>query len=1829
MTATTISLTDYEIGELIHQSDRILVYRGLRKADSQPVVIKLMRNDYPSSNELVQFRNQYTITKNLDIEGIVKPHALERYGNGYALIMEDFGGISLEAAIDNSELATDWLSISQFLNIAIQLADILHDLYHNRVIHKDIKPANILIHPQTRQVKLIDFSISSLLPKETQTLQTPKGLEGTLAYLSPEQTGRMNRGIDYRSDFYSLGVTFYELLSGKLPFESDDPLELVYCHIAKMPLALNREEIPAVVADIVMKLMAKNAEDRYQSALGLKSDLETCLNLWQEIGKIESFALAERDRCDRFLIPEKLYGREPEVQTLLAAFLRVASVKENPVANPPQSPRGDRKEVGRAEMMLVAGFSGIGKTAVINEVHKPIVEKRGYFIRGKFDQFNRNVPFFGFVQAFQDLMGQLLGESDADLADWKAKILEAAGKNGRVLVNAIPELERIIGKQPPVLELDGSAAQTRFNLLFQKFIAIFTTPEHPLVIFLDDLQWADSASLNLMNVLMGDRDRGHLLLLGAYRDNEVFPAHPLILQLDELKKNRAVLSTITLEALAPHHINQLVADTLGCSEALAQPLTELVYQKTRGNPFFTTQFLKGLHQDGLIAFNLNSGCWECDLVRVRSAALTDDVVEFMAKRLQQLPAATQTTLKLAACIGNQFDLATLAVVSEESEERVAARIWSALQDGLILPMSDAYKFYLGGVEATRDRTVTATYRFLHDRVQQAAYSLISADRKQSTHLTIGKLIFKNTPTAKLDDAIFSIIVHLNRGGELLSDRREKKELAHLNLMAGRKAIHSTAYAAALEYLSVGLKLLPESCWTEDYKLALSLHEQLALAHYLNGNFSDTECCVQTVLERARTRLDSVKVCEIKIQALISQHKLKESVSTALDFLEAFDIEFPKNPTSDDVRQALEALKTNLAAANLSAGNLLNLPRNQDPVSLAISRILTRLYPALYFTNPTLLVLALFRAVELAIRHGNDVMIPYAYTGCGFILCTNFNDFDLGFQFGQLAIDVLNKLDAKEMKGRVFEVFYGHIKAWKSHLKETIDPLLAGYQSALEVGDLEYAGYNATLYCYHSYFAGVELSNVAATMATYHTTTGETLKHAKALYWQAIFYESILNLQGKTGNTCRLLGTICNEDRLLPIFREQDDYTLLNTIYLNKLILSYLFEDYSAGIEWAVLAEENIHGVAGLYTIPIFYWYDSLARMAYFPEADRAEQLVFLEKVASNQERFKQWMHYAPMNYTHKFNLVEAERYRVAGQKLEAIDLYDRAIAGAKENDYIQEEALANELAAKFYLNWGKEKVAAGYMQEAYYCYYRWGANAKIADLEKRYSHLLAPILERQKPTLNSGATILTSTTGTISQTTAGTGELLDLATLMKASRTLSEDISLEGAIANLMEVAKENAGAETIALMLLQEQVLMLVAKVAVEETLKLNPIPVENSNAVPLSIVNKVKHGQQPLLLENASQEAIFAGDPYIRQHQPQSILCLPLIVRAASLKENRGQPIGILYLENNRVAGAFTSDRAAVLNLLCSQAAISLENARLYRRSQQTTGDLQQALTELQQAQLQLVQNEKMATLGNLVAGVAHEINNPLGCVGGNVKILQDYLADLFVILEGYRQEFPNPSSQLAEEIAQLDLDFLLEDIPKTITSMQEGVKRLRNISKSLRIFSRTDTDVKTEFNLHDGIDSTLLILEYRLKGNAKRPAIEIIKNYGDLPDIKCYAGQLNQVFMNLLTNAIDALEETNQEKSFAAIETEPNRLTIRTELSADRQNAIVGIADNGTGMPNEVKAKIFEQGFTTKGVGKGTGLGMAIARQIVEEKHGGAIACLSELGKGSEFTISLPLD
>ncbi|MEG5000309.1 AAA family ATPase [Microcoleus sp. B4-D4] len=1513
-----IKLPGIKVLAQIYESDNSIVYRGIREQDNQPLILKVLKEDYPAPAELVRYQQEYEITRSFDCQGVIKAHEIRRHNNTLVMLLEDFGGESLEEILKKRQF-----TLLEFLKIAIQITESLSIIHQSNIIHKDINLSNIVFNFQAKQLKIIDFGLSTILSRENTALKNPNVLEGTLAYISPEQTGRMNRAIDYRTDFYSLGVTFYKILTNQLPFDATDAMELVHCHIARQPVSPHRvnPEIPLVVSEIVMKLMAKTAEERYQNALGIRNDLALCLKQLEADERIEHFFVGQQDISDKFQIPQKLYGRSTQIETLLSAFDRITN--------------------DTSQLMLVAGYSGIGKSVLVQEIYKPITERRGYYISGKFDQFQRNIPYSAIVIAFRELVQQLLTETSEQLQVWHDKVVSTLGTNGQIIIDVIPEVELIIGKQPAVLELAAAESQNRFNLVFQNFIQVFCQAEHPLVIFLDDLQWADSATLKLMQLMMTDVDTKNILLIGAYRDNEVSAAHPLKITLSEIQKTGATVNSILLSPLDLTCINQLIADTLKCDAQRAKPLAELLLTKTQGNPFFLKEFLQSLYTENLLDFDLLSGSWQWNLEQIQAQNITDNVVELMTQKIQKLPELTQEILKTAACIGNQFDLKILSIVGEKPQKETANELWSAVREGLIVPVGDDYKFLQTDLNPDQFKVA---YRFVHDRIQQAAYSLIPSHRKQASHLQIGQLLLNNTPLQQQEEKIFDIVNQLNFGSNLLESQQKRDELAKLNLIAGKKAKASAAYQPALTYLTVGLELLNplqcsqssggsegESSWQTQYDTTLALYIEAAEAAYLCGQFDEMERLVPVVLQQGKVQLDKVKVYEVKISAYLAQNKPLEAVNTGLTVLKLLGVSLPKKPNKLDILLGL--MGTKLALLGKRIEDLIDLPEMTAPDQLAAIRILSRIVSASYLAAPNLFPLVVFKGINISVKYGNASFSAIMYAAYGLILCGVLGDIESGYKFGNLALSLLERLNARNVKAKVIYIVNYFVRHWREHGRQTLQSLLLAYSSGLETGDLEYGAYSLSLYSYHSYYIGQELAVVERESDKYSNAI-QKLKQERSFHLINLNRQRMLNLMGQSENPCRLIGDCYNELKILPLAIEANDRIAIFHIYLEKLTLCYLFGEYEEALENAALAARYIDSAVAMLIVALVYFYDSLSLIATYSSTSKFQQKRLLDRVRANQKKLKKRAHYAPMNYLHKFYLVEAELHRVQGSEVVAMDYYKKAIALAQEHEYINEEALAHELAAKFYLALGQDKIAQVYMQDARYCYLRWGATAKVNDLDTRYSQLL-----QRKPS-NRG-TLSTKISTPPTTTGRSTSSDLDLTTVMKASQTLSEEIVLDKLLAKLMRIIIENAGAQKGFLILEKKGKLLIEAEGSADRdsVTVLQSIPVQSvwepddQLLISHMIVNYVARTQESVVLNDAANDPQFAHSPYIKEHKPKSILCFPL--------QHQGKLTGIIYLENNLTTEAFTSDRVELLNLLSSQAAISIENASLYNN-----------LTELNQA-------------------------------------------------------------------------------------------------------------------------------------------------------------------------------------------------------------------------------------------------------------------------------------
>ncbi|MBX0330561.1 AAA family ATPase [Oscillochloris sp. ZM17-4] len=1738
-------ISGYRLIEQVAEHTHCAIYRAHSDRDNRPVILKLLADPRPSPEDLDRFQREYAILRALDVPEVIRCYRMELVDRRPMLVLEDFGGTAL------SQLGlAGRLHIEQFLDIAIAIAASIGQVHQAAVIHKDINPANIVYNPATGELKLIDFSLATRLRREEVGFQSPATLEGTLAYLSPEQSGRMNRPVDYRTDLYSLGVTLYELATGRRPFRSEDPLELVHAHLARQPQPPQQlnPQLPPAVAAVIMKLLAKSADDRYQSAQGLRADLAYCREHLGMPEDLAGFVPGLHDRAERFQIPQALYGRDADVTQLVAAFARAAD--------------------GGRELLLVSGPPGIGKTVLVHEIHRSVTARRGFFVGGKFDQLQRTVPYRAWAQVFTDLIAHLLTESAERLAAWQATIQAALGDSASVLIALIPNLELVLGPQPDAPPLEGKEAQSRLEFLLRGFVRALARPEHPLAIFLDDLQWADAASLSLLQLLLSEADTGSLLLIGAYRDAEVGPAHPLMMTIADIRQAGATITSLELQPLSRDEANQLIADTLACPTDLAQPFTNLLYQKTQGNPFFTTQLLQVLHVEHLITFDTAAGRWETDLAQVRAFALTDDAVAFLAQQLQKLPPETQALLALAACIGGQFDLATLALAAGRPADAVGADFWHALQMGLVLPTSERYQFRsVTSAEVAQQGTAQAgpTYHFLHDQVQQAAYSLLAESDRQATHLRIGRLLLEHTPEAMREARLFDIVYQLNQGRALLTEQSERDALARLNLRAGQKARAAAAFPVARAFFTTGLNLLDADGWRHDYELTLRLTEAAAEAAYLCGDFATMEQLGAVVLAEAHSVLDQIKVYEVMLQTMLAQNQLVECVQLGLRVLRQLGVDLPDEPGPADIGAALMGAQAAWQAQGITT--LGDLPPMSDPTQLAAMRICSNVLPASFICSPALYVVLTFTEVSLSIQYGNTAISSHSYACCAHLLCGVFGDIETGHQFGQLAVDLQRRLQAKEFECKVESIVYAFVNHWKAPIRDSLLPIRTAHFSGLETGDYQFAGYAAVMYSGFIYVLGIEkdLAQLRAETVALNETIYRTRQMTSFQYSQMLRQAMHDLIEGRAATT-NLQGDYYDEHAMLPQHIAANDRMGLFVLHSHKQLLNYHFGAYAQAVEDSAQAEQYLDAVAGFPYVPLFVVYDSLARIAAY-RVGHGDAEEVQAQVEANQAKVAGWAQHAPMNWQHAWELVEAERQRVFGQAWEAMEAYDRAIAGARTHGFLREAALANELAAGFYQERGKEQLAQAHMQAAHAGYLRWGADAKAAQLEQRHAHWLAPdgAGHRAGPY---------TTSHTVSSTTSGAP--LDLGSVIKASQAIAGEIALPRLLDRMIRIVIENAGAQRGALLLARGDGWGVAAygEVDAPDIIILPEGEPPDSAGVSPGLVHYVARTRERVVLNDAAHTGAFTGDPVIQQRQAKSVLCAPLL--------NQGQVSGILYLENNLAAGAFTADRVELLTMLSAQMAMSLDNAHSYARLEakvvERTRDLAKAKEVAERA-------NDLKT--KFLANMSHELRTPLNAILNFTRFLSK---ERYGTLSERQVELQQRVLVNAEHLLGLINDIL------DLSKIEAGKIDLHR-------------DEVAVLPLLHGVMATAIGLT-----KDKELRLDLIAPEA-LPTVRIDKTRIRQVLLNLLSNA--------------AKFTQQGGITVRA--SSDGQMLQVDVQDTGAGIAPEHQTLVFEEfrqiQDDSQPEQQGTGLGLPISKRLVE-MHGGHLWLESTPGVGSTFSFTLPL-
>lgn len=1505
---------------ILYEGKNSLIYHKQESEWGTPVVVKVLKNKFPTSRQIARFNNEFELTRHLDIPGVRKAYKTEKFQDKYCLVLEYIGGVILR---DFWQTQAPGLEV--FLKVAIQIAQTLGRIHQHHIIHKDINPNNLLIDPETCQTVIIDFGVSSKIHLKTTHLGNPEHLEGTLAYISPEQTGRMNRVVDSRSDLYSLGVTFYELLNGKLPFEKTDALELVHAHIAQKPSHI--KHIPEVLNGIVQKLLAKDAEDRYQSAFGLAQDLKQCMLNLNDTGNIAGFEIGQKDFSGKFKIPERLYGREQELARLHDVFEQTCQ--------------------GCRTYLMISGYSGVGKSVLVNEIHKPVTEKRGYFIRGKYDQLQRDTPYYAITQAFNQFCEYLLAEDKTVLDEWQKLITEAVGDNGQVLIEVIPRLELVIGVQPAITLLDAQKAQNRFDFVFQNFIRAISRKEHPLVLFIDDLQWADLASLNLLKVLMTDEGNACFLTIGTYRSNEVNASHALMLSLEEIKKEKGQVENIELGSLRMEGLQKLIADSLSASVDEVRELADLIYAKTDGNAFFTVEFFKSLHEQSLLTFDQLQTRWVWSVKKIRARELTNNVIHLMTHKISRLSDVTQQALKLASGIGNQFDLQTLSVLHGQTQAQALTHLWEAVEEGLLTPLDEHHKLLKNTGIGTFE-SLTAKFKFVHDKIQQATYLLIPESDKKITHLKIGRLLLKKLEENDLaSEHLFDAATHLNKALTEISTLKERLQLSRLNLQAGKKAKLSGAYQPAFHYLTVAIQLLPSGSWTSEYALTLDIYNQTVEAAYLNGDHEQMLTLASVIFDNATDLMDKIPAYETKIVAFTVQTKFDSAIKTSLQLLKMLGVKLPQKPGKLQVINSL--LKTKTLLKGKTTNDILNLPQMTDKRKLAAIRILNIVLSACYFTNSNLLALVIFKMVRLSVRYGNTQSSTVGYATYGFILCNSLGSVDKGSKFGNLAIDLLKSLNAKVFEAKVAFTVWFFVKYWTVPLQEMKTALLNAYQVGLENGDTEYASYCLSNYSVFPYYYGDNLDQVLIESLECKRLL-KKLKQEVSVDRLEIFIQTFLCLVGKTNSPYTLSGNDWNEDTKVKSYLDGKPNNILWNYYFNKQVLYYLFEDYPEAYRVSKLSRKYLSTAAGSFTTCLFYFFDSLIRLSLFQEIKAEEQSSTLKRVKNNQKKLKKWAKDCPQNFLHKFYLVEAEKHRVLGHTDQSIDCYDKAIRLAQQHKFLQDEALSNELAAKFWLKKTKESFAEPYMQRAHHLYGLWGAKAKTRHLEEKYPQLL-------NNTIASSSLATSSLRETLGDTSGG---VLDLASILKASQTLSQEVRLESLIGKMLHVVLENSGAQQGLLISCAQNELIIRAKGNIKMGASmLTGISIENSNLLPKTVVNYVARTKEVVLIDDVAKDKRYASDVYIQKKKPRSMLCFPVL--------RQGGLSVIFYLENRLVANAFTPSRLETLKMLSSQMAISIENSLLYENLEEKVKERTQELSD---------KNAEMAATGEILRDLNEQL-------------------------------------------------------------------------------------------------------------------------------------------------------------------------------------------------------------------------------------------------------------
>ena len=1798
-----------------------------RTADGSPALLKVATAD------VTDFREEFALLRALEIPGLVRPSELTTVGALPAMVLDDRDVVALTEAMDGPAF-----DVGLALRMACALARTLSGLHAANVSHGDLRPANILLERSSGETWFAD--ISSAVERRRTASRGSLAVDDW-AWASPEQTGRMNRPVDHRSDFYQLGLLLYRVLAGRLPYDAGDPLEWAHCHTARVPAALSviAPNVPTVVSELVLKLLAKTAEQRYRHADGLLKDLLRCLEEWERTGLVAPFVLGTADAPDDIQPPHRLHGREPEQAALHEAYERAVSA-------------------ARPQLVLVSGPPGIGKTALVQSWHKAWTATCGHFVAAKFDSQRRDVPYAALAQALDDLVKQVLAEPEDRLVVWRDALTDALGTSGQVVVDIVPSLGLVIGAQPPASELAPAEAQNRLRWVLARFVRVFARAEHPLVIHLDDLQWADVASLGLLRDLLVGGAAGALLVVGTSRDEAVGVAHPLYEMLERASTEGAQVARIEVAPLEAEHVAALIAETLHASVRDAQELAALLPQRTQGNPFFVLQLLSELRAEGLLHFDAQRQAWGWDLERIRARQLSDDVVELVERRLRRLHAPARDALQHAACLGGSGSIKLLALALGKSPADTVDTLSGPTRVGLIV--------CAGG-----------HYRFPHDRLHEATHALIKPTDRPAWHLRIGRALLDGLAKDELDEHLFEVVHQLNLGADLITDDDQLLQLARLNAQAGRKARTGLAFGLAQDHLARAVAAWPADGWESRFDETFALEFDLAESEFLVARFQDADKRLEALLARAQSRPERARIYGLRIRLHLGPGHFGAAAAAALEALSPFGIVFPDGDAQTIVQQERQEVERELAGRSIEA--LIDAPPLQDPDVRTVLGLIVDSFTGIYIARPDVFPWLVLKATRLVLRHGNCEESAVVYTYYARVLVAAFGDIAAAYEYSELAVRLNERLDDRKRRGMLLFSHAGFIHFWRRPFASGRPILDRGFAACTEVGNFVHAALITVNTCLYMVEAGErldELSSQAERSIDFllATHSGGTLEVVQC------FGQFARCLQGRTRAPTSFDGDGYDHAATVQRMVQQKNVAGLGIVHMLEQMAAFIVGDSRAALQAADRTEGVLRAVFAMAVRPTFAFYRALALAAAHGELPPTEQGAAVRSIEQIVADLAIWSAQCPENYATRHALVAAELARLQGHELQAERLYEAAITAARVGALPHQEALACERAAAFHRSRGMVRISDAYLADAHAAYARWGASAKLRQLEASHPALRAA---------------------------AGAAIPIDTLAVLKATQAVSSQIDLDALLETLMRIALEQAGAQAGRLYVAAGDRFELAAEAEVRgDTLAVGVCgpgtPVEDGDdGHPVGLLNYVRRSREPVLLADAMQPHPFTAAAYLRHRQPRSVLCVPLL--------RRSQTIGVLYLEHLLSTHAFTTRHASVLGMLAAQAAISLETAGLYaalkeeneqrRRAEAASIAWQARITRLVDSNLIAVR------IADLDGRIVDANDAYLSIVGyTREEMLSGVLTTESVTPPEYRDADERAGQELLEggryqpfekeyvrkdgtRVPVLVGGILLEGPPpQTVGFVLDVSERRRadaerqarleaeaaNQAKSF-FLANMSHEIRTPMNailgmsqlaLQSGLNDT----QARYVHHVQRAAESLLAILNDILDLsKIEAGHLEMESVEFdLDEVMDRLaaviglkaEEKGVELVYALPPRLPRRLlgdptrlgqvllnlagnavkfTERGEVlvsaaqSAREENAIrlvFEVSDTGIGLRPEEIARLFQpftqaDSSTTRRFG-GTGLGLAISRRLVQ-MMGGEITVESEPGRGSRFRFS----